>query len=350
MVLIFSRLTIITLLFLVKVSISHSQNIVQKEWEFVHNPPYYANYGYLTRFNDLEIFSPYIGIGLQPTKFSIALYAQTGINIFYKKFTWKLEYLNGIVPDLSLFDYKNLEYFGQNVFIYDFNNVRISSTTKVGNFLYASHSQNIHELKINAKTMLGIKEIISFDFQVYNNEFINISSMFNVGIDHIIDVNESSYYLKMKIPLTIDFLHSKLGFMLTAFYTDYISKDRNYIIGETFSGYDEGIDIFLKNENGFFNNFYDLYGSLDIIYRVYMRFLPSGYDRIYVAVGGSTGIAYRKENQNTDFLYMATAALGYELYDTIPFEIRFTLDMDGNFFFNISVVSPLSHRFDSNLD
>ena len=350
MVLIFLRFTILIFLLLLQINVVYSQDIVQKEWKFIHNPPYYANYGYLNRFGDLEIFSPYIGIGLQPTQFSVAVYAQTGINLFYKNFTWRLEYLNGIIPDFSLFDYKNIEYFGQNIFFYNFNNSRISSTTKVGNFVYATHVKYIDELEDNANTMLGIKQIFSFDSQIYNSEFIKITSLLNFGIDHIVDVNESSYYLKFKIPLTIDFLHSKLGFMITGFYTDYISQDRNYIIGETFSGYDEAIGIFIKNENGLFNNFYDLYGSIDIIYRVYMRFLPSGFDRVYMAVGGTTGVAYRKENKNTDFLYMGTTALGYELYDTVPFEVRFSVDMDGNFFFNISVVSPISHSFDSNLD
>ena len=88
-----------------------------------------------------------------------------------------------------------------------------------------------------------------------------------------------------------------------------------------------------------------------MIYRVYFRSLSSPFDRFYMAIGGNIGFGKLKnEESRVDFLYMGTIAFGYELYDTIPFELRFSLDQDKNFFFNISVVSPISHRFDSNLD
>lgn len=322
----------------------------QYQGKLMYNPPFFVHYGYLSRKNNRQWFAPYIGIGVQPTKFSISFFAQTGIALFYKNFTWKLEYSHAFLPDLSLFDYKNIENYGQNIFIYNFTGYRISSVTKFGNFLYAFSSKNDFILEQNTLTTLGIQQIFSIDSQLYNNDFIILTSMLTIGFNIVPTYHQSSFYLKTIMPITFDFIHSKLGFMGSFFYSQYLSKNRLLIIGEKYSGYDEAIDLSIKNPKGLYNQFYDLTGTLDIIYRVYFRFLPSPFDRFYLAVGGNIGFGVVEEKNRIDFLYMATVAFGYELYDTIPFEIRFTVDKDKNFFFNISVVSPISHRFDSNLD
>lgn len=340
---------ILLLLFLLSTEL-YGNTFTSSEGKFIANPPYYAQYGYLQRNANLELFLPYIGIGLQPTKFSSSFVAQTGIRIHYNRFTWKLEYVQGLIPDMSLFDYKNLEYFGQTYFSIDFNNVRLSSLTKFGKLLYAFHSKNEIELEKNANTYFGIHQVFSIDSQLYNNDFIIMTGMLNMGFDFIPTFNQSSYFIKTVSPITFDFIHSKLGFMGTLFYTGYISKNKPLIIGENYSGYDEAINIKINDPNGLFNNFYHLTGTFDLIYRIYLRSLPSPADRIYFTFGGNIGFGYDIDSKNTDLLYMGTIAFGYEYKDIIPFEIRFTVDQNGNFFFNMSVVSPLSHRFDSNLD
>ncbi len=341
---------LVIIIFFVFTSLIYSQNIVEKKGLFLYNAPFYANYGYSQRYNDLNIYFPFIGIGLNYTKYSIAFYAQTGINIFYKDFTWRLEYLQGIVPDFGAFDYKNLEYFGQNIFMYDFDSFRISSLTKSGIFLYSKHTRYYTNLEENSHTKFGLGQVFSLDAQIFNNDFVIFTGMISFALDHIIDNKQTSYNVRIKTPVTIDLPASKLGFMATAFYTDYLSEDMGYMISERASGYDEAIDIFIHDIDGLYNNFYDMYFTIDAIYRVYMKFLPTVYDRIYIAFGGNTGVAYSRTRKNLDYLYMGTVAIGYELYDTIPFEARFTVDQDLNVFFNVSVVSPISHRFDSNLD
>lgn len=327
-----------------------NQLFTQNQGIVIYNPPYYVDYGYLNRKNDFQIFFPYLGIGIQPTKFSISFFAQTGIQIFYKDFTWRLEYYHAFIPELKLFDYTKLQYFGQTMFIYNFNTFRISSLTRVGEIVYAFHSSNETELKKNAHLSFGIKQIFSIDSQLYHDELTILTSMLNIGFDIIPLYQQSSFFIKAVAPITFDFIHSKLGFMGTIFYTQYLSKNRSLIIGESYSGYDEAIDVSITNPQGLFNKFYQTFVTFDFIYRIYMRFLPSPFKRFYVAVGGNIGIGYDDKKIQSDFLGMGTVAVGYELYGTLPFELRFTLDQDRNFFFNISVISPIAHRFDNNLD
>ena len=342
---------IVTILILsISTKLYSQENFKQSQGEAMYNPPFFVQYGYLSRDNDIQWFAPYIGVGMQPTKFSISFFVQTGVALSYKNFSWRLEYLHAFLPDLSLFDYKNIENYGQNILIYDFTGFRISSTTKFGNLLYAFPSNNEMILEQNTLTVFGIHQIFSLDAQIYNNDFIILTSMFSLGFNVIPSYEQSSFYFKTRIPLTFDFIHSKLGFMGTFFYSGHLSKNRPLIIGEKYSGYDEAIDVLITKPEGLFNQFYDLTGALDMIYRVYFRSLSSPFDRFYVAIGGNIGFGILSKESRVDLLYMGTVAFGYELYDTIPFELRFSLDQDKNFFFNISVVSPISHRFDSNLD
>lgn len=352
-----SKKIITILIFISTVTFSQESNNIFSDLTFqtkggkwVYNPPYYALYGYQVRKDDLEIYAPFIGIGLLPTKFSSAFVAQVGLMLHYHNFSWKLDYLQTIIPDMSLFDYKNLEYIGQSQFIWDFSHFRISSLTQVGLRLFAYHSKTEAELEKNAFTTPSIKQIFSLDSQIFNNDFIIMTSMINTGIEYVPHFDQTSYFIKTVNPITLDFIHSKIGFMASMFYTTYLSKNTSLIIGENYSGYDEAIGIITKNIDGLFNNFYHLTGTLDFIYRIYFRSLPTPANRIYIAIGGNIGFGYHQYSQKTDLLYIGTMALGFEYKDTVPFEFRFSLDQDGNFFFNMSVVSPISHRFDSNLD
>lgn len=174
--------------------------------------------------------------------------------------------------------------------------------------------------------------------------------MLNIGFDTIPSQAQSSYFIKTVSPITFDFIHSKLGLMGTLFYTDYISKQQTLIIGENYSGYDEAINIVTSDPNGLYNEFYHLSGTMDLIYRIYLRSLPTPRDRVYFAIGENIEFGYHADIDRVDLLYIGTFAIGYEYNDTVPFEARITVDQDGNFFFNLSVVSPISYRFDSNLD
>lgn len=325
-------------------------HFLQKKGQMLLNPPYYFQYGYSQRSDDFQIYLPYVGLGMQPTKFSISYFANTGIAIFYKKFTWKLEYWHGIIPDLSLFDYKNIEFYGQNYFSYDFSGVRFSSLTRFGKMLYAYAEPRREELDNRTKIMPGLKQIFSLDSQLFNNEFIIFSSMINLGIDYIIPVEQISFFIKTAAPITFDFLHSKLGFAVSLFYVRSLSTVSPFIIGENYTGYDSAVNLVITDNRGLYQNFYCFTGALDMIYRIYFRSLPSPANDLYVAIGGNMGFGKELQNSRTDFLYMGNIALGYELYGSVPFEIRFSLDQDKNFFINMSVVSPIAHRFDRNLD
>ncbi|MGL4524464.1 MAG: hypothetical protein ACRCVN_02930 [Spirochaetia bacterium] len=321
--------------------------IKEQQWAAIANAPYYALYGYASRIGDLEIYSPYIGLGLQSTKFSIGYYLHTGMHLYYKKFSWKVEYLQGIIPDLAFFDYKNLEYYGQNTFIYDFNSVRVSSLTRMGKILYGFHSTDEAQLKGNVFTDFGIQQNFALDVQFFNDEFIILTSTFSLGFDFIPDHHQSAIFYKMVTPLTLDFVHSKLGFMTTIFYTAYLSQQRDVIIGKRYFGYDAAIDLLPLKTGDLYNNFYHFTGTFDMIYRIYFRGLPSPSDRFYFAVGANVGFGQHLQGKKFDLLYMGTVALGYELYDAIPFELRFSIDQNRNIFLNLNVVSPISHRADS---
>lgn len=248
------------------------------------------------------MYVPYIGIGLQKTKFSIAFYAQTGIGVYYKNFTWKAEYLQGIVPDISFFDYKNLEYYAQNIFAYDFSAVRILSLTRVGRILYGFHSANSGEVVENIFTDLGVRQVFSLDTQMYNDDLTILTGTFSVGFDFVPSYRQNSIFTKIVIPLTLDFIHSKLGFMGTVFYTAYLSDERSILIGERYSGYDSAKTISRIRDGALYSNLYHLTGTFDMIYRIYLRSLPSPYDRIYFAVGGNVGFGYHVDTLKTDLL------------------------------------------------
>lgn len=311
------------------------------------NMPYYASYGWLNRWGDLEVFFPYIGIGLQATNFSIAWYALTGLNVYYKNLSWRLEYLQGLIPDISLFDYKNLEYYAQNIFSYDFSGFRISSLTRFGRILYGFHSAEKVELTESVFTDFGLRQIFSLDAQIYNDDLTILTGTYSLGFDYVPRYHQNSVFFKLVMPLTLDFVHSKLGFMGTLFHTAYLSPQRPIVIGERYSGYDAAKSLTAVHNGSLYTNMYHLYGALDLIYRIYLSGLPTPYNRFYFALGGNVGFGSFVEDGRTDLLYMGTAAFGYELYDSIPFEIRFSVDQDGVFFLNINVVSPLSHRADS---
>jgi len=340
---------IFIILFLVTNNIFSQENSSPtSKGEVMYNPPYYINYGLMYRKDNLMLYAPYIGIGIQPTKFSISFFARTGLQIYYKKLSWQLEYYHAFIPELSIFDYNKLQFFLQNTLVYDFNNFRISSLTRIGEIVHVLSSPNEISLEQDSQLYFTIKQILSLDAQIYNNEFTIITSMLNIGFDILPFQKQSSFYLKSVMPITIDFLHSKLGIMGTLFYTSYLSVNRKFIIGESFSGYDEAIDIHINKSNAYYNEFYDFYISLDFLYRLYLNPLPSPYNKFYFAVGGNFGFAF--DDATINYITMGTFAFGYDLYNTIPFEIRFTLDQDNNFFVNLSIVSPISHRFDNNLD
>ncbi len=174
--------------------------------------------------------------------------------------------------------------------------------------------------------------------------------MLSFSINNIYNAKQTYYNVIFKLPVTIDFYYTKFGAMFSTFYADFLSKDEGYIIGNHFTGYDGAIDIYINDSNGLYNKFYDLYFSLDLMYRIYAKFLETPFDRFYIALEGSTGFAYERYSTKWDYLYMATLAIGYELYDTIPFEARVTVDQNLNVFYNFTVIAPIAHRFDSNLD
>lgn len=216
--------------------------------------------------------------------------------------------------------------------------------------LYAYFEPRQEELDNRTKTITGLQQIFSLDSQLFNNEFIIFSSMINLGIDYIIPVEQISFFVKTVAPITFDFLHSKLGFAVSLFYVRSLSTASPFIIGENYAGYDSAVNLVIKDNRGLYQNFYCFTGAFDMIYRIYFRSLPSPANDLYVAIGGNVGFGRELQNSRTDFLYMGNIALGYELYGSVPFEIRFSLDQDKNFFINMSVVSPIAHRFDRNLD
>lgn len=316
----------------------------------VINPPYYFNYGYLNSWGDTQLYAPYVGVGMRMSLFSIAAFAQAGLSVQHKNFYWGLEYAQGLMPDVAFMpDYKKLEYYGQNIFSLNFHAIRLSCVTKFGKMLQAYPSINEEELERNVFTTLSLREILAMDVQFYNDDLTIFTGTFELGFDYVPFFNQSSFFIRTELPITFNFIHSKLGLMPTIFYTRYLSQERRLMIERKYFGYDAANALMPVVDSDYFNQWYDLSGGLDLVYRIYFRGLPSPVDKLYFALGGNVGFGTNLEHQRkkVDLLYMGTLALGYELYDIIPFEIRFSIDQNARAFINLTVISPIAHRYDN---
>ena len=313
------------------------------------NPPYYFNYGYLNSWDDTRLYAPYIGLGMRLSLFSIAPFAQAGLSVQHKIFTWGLEYAQGLMPDVAFFpDYKKLEYYGQNTFSLNFNAARLSSVTKLGNMLQAYPGANEEELERNVFTTLSLREILALDVQFYNDDLTIFTGTFELGFDYVPFFNQSSFFIRTEMPVTFDFIHSKLGLMPSLFYARYLWGARSLMIQRKYYGYDAANALTSISDADYFNRWYDFTGALDLVYRIYFRSLPSPTDRMYISLGGNIGFGMNLDRGGkADLLYMATLGFGYELYDIIPFEIRFSVDQDARAFVNLTIISPIAHRFDN---
>ncbi|MBN2652846.1 MAG: hypothetical protein JXR63_10730 [Spirochaetales bacterium] len=309
--------------------------------------PYYNDFGLEYRKNDTVILAPYIGIALQKTFFSSSIFAESGIKVFHKDFSWSLEYLHAFIPSFSTFDYALHEFYGKNTFRYDLPHFTITSTTKFGNFLFAQNQDQIIDKRESSLRDFAIKQEFQFDFAIFDNGIYEVTSTINSGLVHIPNYDQTSFYLEAKMPCTFDFAHSEFGIMPSLFYSEFLSEKSEISIGKKFLGYDGAVNLNKKTitDSALFYNFYQLAGSIDLVYRVYLQPLKAPADRIYIGFDFNTGFATNLQTMETDPFYSGGVAIGFNLNDATPFELRFGVDQDANFYIYLSKISKLRHKY-----
>ncbi len=308
--------------------------------------PYYVDAGLSYRSGDLEIFSPYIGIGLQRTFFSSAWFVQTGLKLSYKSFKWSLGFKHAFIPDFSVFNPHILEYYGENIFSVGLGAVTFSTGTKAGSMVFATNPLNGQLVKTNAVRLFAVKQNILCDFNLYNDGFNQISGLVEGGLYHLPFEQQTFGYVQAQLPATFHFGHGELGFLPQFVYADYMTENRRIHGLNRHSIYRSSIQLIQKQSlaTDFCNRFYHITGNIDGTYRFFFSPLKAPADRLYVGLHSSIGFGTDKETLKTDMLYTGGISFGFALYDLRPFELRFQVDQDKNVFFMMTVMNPIRHK------
>lgn len=307
-----------------------------------YDPPYFVNMGYRKRHNDIEFMAPYIGIGIGKTKYSLSWLAHVGGMISYRNIKWKLEFYHTFIPDMTLFDFNNLEYYVQSIFQLYFDRVSLLLITRYGNLIFTKNTYS-SDLNSIATTCFALDQIMRLSFTVFDNSLIIMSGLWDLDLEYIPHLGQVSWSTRVSLPLTFNFIHSKLGIKSTLFFTQFLGSVRKMHIGEQYLGYENAIPIG-KNSSPLYYQHYNLIGSIDMVYRIYLQFLQGAWNRIYVAGTANIGFGSRVFMNNTAFYYMWGAAIGYEYKDVSPIEFRIGLDQDRKFYILMNIISPISHQ------
>lgn len=307
--------------------------------------PYYIDMGLHYRIDDMALLAPFIGVGMRKTFFSSSWFAEAGMKLFYKNFSWDSQFMHAIIPSFSPMSFDLLEFYGRNEFTLNFDSLSISAETVVGKLLFAEGPLNGEELKEKAFLAPALQQNLLFDATIYTDGLNNISTLVDLGLYHLWEKEETFAYLHAKVPMNFDFIHTEFGLAPEIFYTGYLSKNQTTNIGWDHRTFGGAIALNQPKSTDLVNKYYDLYGNIDFIYRIFFQPLPAPADRIYLGIHFNTGFGTTLNTMETDALYAGGISVGFDLYDMTPFEVRFQVDQDGNFSFMFTMVNPIKQKY-----
>ncbi|MGL5721607.1 MAG: hypothetical protein ACRCY4_04325 [Brevinema sp.] len=321
-----------------------SQEPPRTSLDFRYNAPYNIDFGASTQFDRAKVYAPYLGLGILPTRTSISWFVYSGISVSRGVFNWDIGYFHAFIPDLQLFDYKNIENYAKTDFTWKWKHVQLRLRASVGRLLYVKNVPPTPSLIDDTAVVPAVRQSIGLRIWLYQGSITKASLAADIGGEHILMERQNSWFVRGALPVTFSFNHGKLALMASFFTAGYWPGAKIYQIGFRYLGYDQAVLLSEKNPTSLYNVFYPITASFGVAYRLYTFGAPPPYNRFYAAVTADVGFGIT-DTGLARLHYIAGFALGYEYKDRSPFEFRFGFDQERNVFFHFNVVSPLRHRF-----
>ncbi len=301
--------------------------------------PFSANIGYQYRNDSSELFVPIVGLSYEYGLYAITLYADAKMEYRYKRFFFEIGFKQGLIPEVGDgYEYKNLESLGRFKIGYYFENVGISYNIDVGNgYTREIESRNLvnkfqvkQNLSLSALLHVDAKNTLSFDTAV--------------GVQSLPYSDQHTYSFFARIPYTFFHYWGEFGIMPAIRYSAYFADStREYTIGSLYL-YDLMM-IPLTGNNSDYNNLLDFLSYVHVEYKFFLRFLPAGFNNIFLVVFGDIGYGKQinKNFDNGQMLYVVGGGIGYSFFGT-PFQLTVGVDQLENVVLNI-LITPIMHRF-----
>ena len=307
--------------------------------------PYYIDLGYQWENRESILLFPIGGIGLRKSAFSSSVFANAGVKYYRKNFNMSLKYFQAFIPDFSSFDYDFLESYGIFRIATSFKGNTLYAELKGGWLLFAEESTGFIDLKPLAFRAPGVQETIGLDLFLADDGLNKISGNMAVSILQVPGQNHYTWSLQAAMPVTFDLYFLELGLLPRLFHSGYINERSGINRGKRHFIYDNAVILSTKDADAAYFRFYETSAAVDFVCRLFAFPLKASADRLYFGLNFSTGIGLDNMRDTTDFLYAAGISAGFDYNDNTPFEIRFGIDQDGDFFVYLTMVNRIYHKF-----
>ena len=294
--------------------------------------PFSVDFGYAYKKNSHFVYVPRIGISFDyGAESSFGIFANVGMEYRYRRFFIDLNYKQGITPPFATFNYKDLEYYGQLRLGYYFDNVSISYGMNIGKML--SSEREVYRLS----SIFKINQSINLS-STFVDDGVN-KLKFNAGIGASIIPNENQYSYNVSASMPYSFFHywGELGIMPYIGYSAYFDKsEKKYSIG--FKYLYSLMMMPLSNLEAHLKNM-DFLTFAHFEYKFFMRFLPSGFNDIYLVAFGNVGYGkyFESSIDKGNLLYVVGGGIGYNLYGTTPLQLTFGVDNNKSLVMNLII-------------
>lgn len=297
--------------------------------------PFFIDFGYLYRKNSSYLYIPHIGISYEYGSYSFGLFAYAGMEYRYDRFFINLKYKQGLIPYTDKYTFDTLESYGNFSTGYMFENVDLTYNLNVGKIF----DLNSGVKKIN--NIFKIQQSVDVSALIYDNSINKLK--LNTGIDFNIIPNgkEYSYGVYASIPYSFFHYWGELGIMPYISYSSYFNDSKkNYSIGKKYLNI---LQMLPLNNTEKYVEPYNFLTFLHLEYKLYMRFLPSGWNDLYLVGFGNVGYGkYEYQSINDgELLYIVGGGIGFNLFSTAPLQITLATDNNKSLIINI-VISAIS--------
>ncbi|TXJ39441.1 hypothetical protein [Brachyspira pilosicoli] len=324
------------LIFFILSSFLFAQNdFVNSSFHYSYNYfgfPFSVDLGYAYKKNSHFVYVPRVGISFDyGAESSFGIFANLGMEYRYRRFFIDLNYKQGITPPFATFNYKNLEYYGQLRLCYSFDNVSIYYAMNIGKMI--ASEREVYRLS----SIFKINQNIGLS-STFIDDGVN-KLKFNAGFGASIIPNEKQYSYNVSFSMPYSFFHywGELGIMPYIGYSAYFDKsEKKYSIG--FKYLYSIMMMPLSNLEAHLKNM-DFLTFVHLEYKLFMRFLPSGFNDIYLVAFGNIGYGKYFENSinKGNLLYVVGGGIGYNLYGSTPLQLTFGVDNNNSLVMNLII-------------
>ena len=306
--------------------------------------PYYLDFGILSENGSSVLFLPFTGAGLRKSAFSSILSVSAGLKYFSSNQKLYLQWIHGITPDFSCFDYTLTESYGTGGAEWDFQGHVLSISASAGRMLYSQDTDYFIDPVSTSFTVFSLTENLSFELMLYNDGLNKASATVSASLKQIPENGHSSFRTDFSLPISFDFVFMEAGLLARLFYSNSFTTD-SLNIGKKHFIYENAVLLSAGKTGSDYYRRYETAICLDSVIRFFAFMLPAPADRIYIGINGSAGFGYDRYDSRTDWLYSLGISAGFDLDDTTPFEIRFGFDEDGFLYTYMTIVNRISHSF-----